>query len=109
MIDLRRSESQAQRREREWSDLADRLPDSAANDPGPERELDGRRRLATVEVELTKLPARALSIFRQHRVEGRSQREIAASMGLSASTIESDLRMVYRLLDDLRRQFDEAK
>jgi DNA-binding CsgD family transcriptional regulator len=28
-------------------------------------------------------------------------------MGLSQSTIESDLRMVYRLLDDLRRKLDE--
>jgi RNA polymerase sigma factor (sigma-70 family) len=108
MIDRRRSEAQAQRREIEWSGLVDRLPGSAANDPGPDRDLDGRRKLALVEAELAKLPGRALSIFRQHRIEGRTQREIAASMGLSASTIESDLRMVYRLLDELRGRIDEA-
>ncbi len=107
MIDRRRSEAQAQRREIEWSGLADRLPSSAANDPGPERELDGRRRLALVEAELAKLPSRAMSIFRQHRLEGRTQREIAAAMGLSASTIESDLRLVYRLLGELREKLDE--
>ena len=107
MIDRRRSEAQAQRREVEWSGLVDRLPGSAANDPGPERDLDGRRKLALVEAELAKLPSRAVSIFRQHRIEGRTQREIAASMGLSASTIESDLRMVYRLLDELRERLDE--
>ena len=107
MIDRRRSEAQAQRREIEWSGLADRLPGSAANDPGPERSLDGRRRLALVEVELAKLPPRALAIFRQHRIEGHTQREIAAAMGLSASTIEADLRMVYRLLDGLREKLDE--
>ena len=107
MIDRRRSESQAQRREIEWSGLADRLPGSAANDPGPDRNLDGRRKLALVEAELAKLPSRAVSIFRQHRIDGRTQREIAASMGLSASTIESDLRMVYRLLDELRERLDE--
>ena len=107
MIDRRRSEAQAQRREVEWSGLADRLPGSAANDPGPERDIDGRRRLALVEAQLGKLPPRALSVFRQHRVEGRTQREIAAGLGLSSSTIESDLRMVYRLLDDLRRKLDE--
>jgi hypothetical protein len=28
-------------------------------------------------------------------------------MGVSASTVESDLRMVYRLLDELRRKLDE--
>lgn len=108
MIDRRRSEMQAQRRELEWSGLADRLPGSAANDPGPERDLDGRRQLALVEAELAKLPRRAVSIFRQHRIDGRTQREIAAAMGLSASTIESDLRTVYRLLDELRRTLDEA-
>ena len=107
MIDRRRSEAQAQRREIEWSGLADRLPGSAANDPGPERSLDGRRRLALVEVELAKLPPRAVAIFRQHRIEGHTQREIAAAMGLSASTIEADLRMVYRLLDELRGKLDE--
>lgn len=107
MIDRRRSEVQAQRREVEWSGLADRLPDSAANDPGPERDLDARRRLALVETELGKLPSRAVSIFKQHRIEGMTQREIAAGMGLSASTIESDLRTVYRLLDELRGKLDE--
>jgi RNA polymerase sigma-70 factor (ECF subfamily) len=69
--------------------------------------LDGRRRLKLVEQELAKLPSRALAIFRAHRIEGRTQRDIAATMGLSASTIESDLRIVYRLLDDLRRKLDE--
>lgn len=107
MIDRRRSEAQALRREFEWSGLADRLPGAAANDPGPDRELDGRRRLALVEAGLAKLPARALSIFRQHRIDGRTQREIATALGLSASTIESDLRMVYRLLDELREKLDE--
>lgn len=107
MIDRRRSQAQSQRREIEWSGLADRLPGSAANDPGPDRDLDGRRRLALVEAELAKLPARALSIFREHRIEGRTQREIAVAKGLSASTIESDLRMVYRLLAELREKLDE--
>ena len=102
MIDFRRAEAQEQRREVEWSGLADRLGNTAANDPGPERELDGRRKLAMVQRELQKLPPRALSIFRQHRIDGRTQREIAAQSGLSASTIESDLRQVYRLLDELQ-------
>lgn len=107
MIDRRRSETQSHRREVEWSGLTDRLPGTAANDPGPERELEGRRRLALVEAELARLPHRALSIFRQHRIEGRTQREIAGAMGLSSSTIESELRMVYRLLDELRSKLDE--
>lgn len=107
MIDRRRSEAQSQRREIEWSALTDRLPGAAANDPGPERSLDSRRRLALVEAELARLPARAVSIFRQHRIDGRTQREIAAGMGLSASTVESDLRMVYRFLGELKEKLGE--
>lgn len=107
MIDRRRSHVQAERRDKEWAALADRLPDSAAGEPGAEREIDARRRLDIVEAALAKLPPRALAIFRLHRIEGETQRRIAASMGLSPSTIESDLRMVYRLLDELRRKLDE--
>ena len=83
-----------------------RMPGSAANDPGPDRNIDGRRKLALVEAELAKL-LRAPSPFRQHRIDGRTQREIAAPWALSASTIESDLRMVYRLLAELREKLDE--
>jgi RNA polymerase sigma-70 factor (ECF subfamily) len=107
MIDRSRSEVQSERREVEWADAADRLPNLPANDPGADRALDSRRRLAIVEAELGRLPPRAVSIFRQHRLEGLTQREVASAMGLSASTIESDLRMVYRLLDALRRRLDE--
>lgn len=106
MIDRRRSEAQARRREHEWSGAEDRLPDSIANDPGPEREIDGRKKLRLVQDELSKLPPRAVSIFRAHRIDGRTQREIAVEYGLSSSTIESDLRLVYRLLDDIRRKLD---
>ena len=109
MIDRRRLEAQQSRRDHDWSELSDRLPGSPANDPGPERQIDGQRKLELVKAELAKLPPRALSIFREHRLGGRTQREIAASMGLSASTIESDLRMVYRLLDDLRQRLDEEE
>lgn len=107
MIDRRRAESQRERRDEAWAAVTDRLAGSPANDPGPEREIDGRRRLELVEQELKNLPPRALSIFREHRLEGRTQREIAADRGLSASTIESDLRTVYRFLDDLKRRLDE--
>jgi len=107
MIDHRRAEFQGRRREDEWSGLADRLGTSVANDPGPERGLDAERRLALVRRELQNLPARALAIFKEHRLEGRTQREIAVQFGVSASTVESDLRHAYRLLDDIRRRFDE--
>jgi len=60
-----------------------------------------------VEKELAALPARAVRVFRLHRIDGQTQRQIATSLGLSSSTIESDLRLVYAMLGDLRRRFDE--
>lgn len=107
MIDRRRAERQARTREEEWSGLSDRLSTSVASEPGPDRQFDGRRRLALVERELATLPNRALSVFRQHRLEGRTQREIARAMALSSSTIESELRLVYRLLAELKEKLDE--
>jgi RNA polymerase sigma-70 factor (ECF subfamily) len=107
MIDRRRSAIQDSKRGAEWIEVSDRLPGSPANDPGPDRVWDGRRRLALVADRLEKLPERAVQVFRAHRIEGRRQREIASDMGLSQSTIESDLRLVYEALDDLRMSFDE--
>lgn len=107
MIDRRRSEVQAQRRNVDWAEATDRLADAPSTAPGAERTIDSQRRLQMVRAELAKLPARTQAIFRDHRLGNRTQREIAASMGVSVSTVESDLRTVYRLLDEIRRRLDE--
>jgi RNA polymerase sigma factor (sigma-70 family) len=107
MIDHRRSKAQAQLRDRQWSILNDRDETSATNNLNPEREIGGRQTLALVERELEKLPTRANFIFRAHRIEGRTQREIAFALGVSIGTVEGDLRMAYRMLDDLRRKLEK--
>lgn len=107
MIDRRRAEAQSSRRDHHWSEVTDRLGGTVALDPDPERELDARRTLATVERALAALPPRALAIFREHRIDGWTQRQIADRRGLSVSTIESDLRLAYRTLSDIRERFDE--
>ena len=58
MIDHRRAEFQGRRREDEWSGLADRLGNSVANDPGPERGAGratqaGDRRARAAEASAT--------------------------------------------------------
>lgn len=107
MIDRRRSDIQGRRRDHDWSTLADRIEGSVANDPGPDRAIDARQLLEIVNRELESLTPRARTIFREHRVEGRTQREIAANMGISQSTVESDLRLAYRLLAEIRERLDE--
>ena len=109
IIDRRRSELQARRRDLEWSAMADRALDRHAADPAPDAEtsLLARQQLAIVEKTLGTLPPRALQIFRRHRIDGLTQREVATEMGVSASTIENDLRLAYRALITIRGQLDE--
>ena len=107
MIDHRRSLQQAQARERAWAELADRTEASSDPAPSAEREIDAREQLEVVRTRLHELPERARRILLRHRVDGLSQRAIAAEFHVSQSTVESDLRLAYRWLDDLRRQLDK--
>jgi len=107
MIDRRRAETQALRRDRDWVELASPHADGPAAQPDPERLAIQRQRLSIVEGALADLPARALGIFRLHRIDGLTQRQVAERLGLSTSTVESDLRQAYRLLADLRERLDE--
>jgi RNA polymerase sigma factor (sigma-70 family) len=107
LIDRYRARRQAASRDRAWSDTqggADPLVSAA---PSAERALLGRDLMAAVEALLADLhPPRVAAIFRRHRVEGVAQRQIAAEFNVSLSTVESDLRIAYRALAELRERFD---
>lgn len=107
MIDRHRAETQSRQRDHEWSDLAGRLSTSRSHDPSPEQLIAARQQLKLVAEGLKSLPRRAVDILKRHRIDGLTQREIAKEMGLSASTIESDLRQAYKVLIDLRERLDE--
>ncbi len=107
MIDQRRSRAQAGQRDRAWAELLDRSAESVDQEPSPERRLDAAQRAALVQKRLAALPERARSILLRHRVDGISQRMIASEYGVSQSTVESDLRTAYRLLDRLRDELHE--
>jgi RNA polymerase sigma-70 factor (ECF subfamily) len=70
--------------------------------PAGERVLIAREELARVEAALEALGERAREAFRLHRIEGLAQRAIAAQLGVSLSTIESDMRRAYRAIMDAR-------
>lgn len=107
MIDRRRAETQARSRDGAWAELSDRSAEAVDPQPTAERLLADRRQLDLVQRRLATLPERARRIFQRHRIDGVSQRLIAAEYGISQSTVESDLRQAYRLLDEVRRQLDE--
>ena len=108
MIDRHRAERQAARRNEEWSDLAGATIRGTSDDPSSDRRLIAREALGIAEAALARISPRAAAILRCHRIDGLAQKAIAAEMGISISTVESDLREAYRALVEARRRIDEA-
>ena len=107
MLDRYRSQQQAVKRDRDWSDAATTVA-GQSDEPSSERRLIAREQLRLAQAALDALGERPAAIFRRHRVDGVGQREIATEFGVSLSTVESDLRRAYRAMIDLRRRLDEA-
>ena len=100
MIDRYRSLRQQELRDRAWAETTDTGEISA------ETSLITRQQLRQVEQAIDRMGERAARIFRRYRIDGLNQRDIAAEMGVSLSTVEADLRKTYAALDTLKRQFD---
>lgn len=101
MIDRFRSDRQAGARDDAWAALAAE-PGGASPAPSVERVIAARQALRSVESALANQGERVERVFRRHRVDGLSQRDVAAELGVSLSTVEADLRRAYRALAELR-------
>lgn len=108
MIDRHRAHRQSVRRDHEWSEVTGPANAGRSEEPSGERRLIARDILRRIEDALEDAGPRAAAIFRRHRVDGVSQREIAREMGVSLSTVESDLRRAYALIAEARRRIDEG-
>jgi RNA polymerase sigma factor (sigma-70 family) len=108
MLDRYRSERQAAIRERDWSDVTGATTPGRSDEPVGERVLIARETLAHAQDALAALGSRAEQVFRRHRLDGASQRDVADELGVSLSTVESDLRKAARVLIDLRNNLDEG-
>lgn len=106
MLDRRRAELRAARRDEAWSEATGGL-DEAAPDPDAEEILIARERLRAAETTLAELGERTDTIFRRFRLDGVSQRRIAEEQGLSLSAVEKHLQRAYRALLGLRRRLDD--
>lgn len=79
--------------------LTEALASSISDErPGPERETAARLALERVEALVARLPARCRQIFLLKRVEGLSQREIAARLGVTEHVVENDVMKGLRLI-----------
>ena len=107
MIDRHRSVRQAEKRDRDWTDV-NAGADGASLEPSAERRVAAAQEAAQILGLLNRLGPRAAAAFRRHRVDGVAQKEIAAELGVSLSTVESDLRTAYRALREWKERRDEA-
>lgn len=107
MIDRFRSARQSGAREAAWAESQSGSDRGVSDAPSVERVIQGRQLVARVEQALAGMPERAALAFRRSRIDMLTQREIAAELGVSVSTVESDLRSVYRALAELRELLDE--
>lgn len=80
---------------------SDRAPVSGADHVALVHE-----QLALVESALSELPARAREVLRLARIEGLSQKEIAARLGIARKTVENHLTRALALLATRLRERD---
>ncbi|WP_335695359.1 RNA polymerase sigma factor [Sphingomonas sp. gentR] len=100
MIDRYRAKRQGEKREQDWYELSG--DGEASPEPAGERVIGARQEVAKVAAVLARLGARREAIFRRARIDGVSQRQIAAELGVSLSTVEADLRIATRALIELK-------
>ncbi|MGZ3171964.1 MAG: RNA polymerase sigma factor [Croceibacterium sp.] len=108
MIDRYRSLRQAEKRDRDWSEASSGAQPGVSDSPSVERHIIARQHARLVAETLEDLGPRTAAIFRRHRIDGVPQRQVAEEMGVSLSTVESELRHAYRALAELKERLDEA-
>jgi RNA polymerase sigma-70 factor (ECF subfamily) len=102
VLDRRRTELRAARRNEDWTEALT----GGSEEPSHERVLIAREELKEAEVCLAALGERTDDIFRKFRLAGMTQVEIARELGISLSAVEKHLQKAYRALIALRRRFD---
>lgn len=101
MIDRHRSSTQAQVRDRAWSEATG---GAGAVQPSDEHRLVARQDVERVARVLADLGPRKETVFRRARLDGVPQRQIAAELGVSLSTVEADLRAACQALAALKEE-----
>ncbi|MCG8595782.1 MAG: sigma-70 family RNA polymerase sigma factor [Kiloniellales bacterium] len=71
----------------------------------PERHAMARAELEYLEAAVAALPARCRRVFHLSRYQGRSQAEIAETLGIGLTTVYKDLKAAIGALAAARRRF----
>ena len=76
-----------------------------ADEMTPERHAMARAELRYLQKEVAKLPARCRRVFYFSRYEGKSQAEIAETLGIGMTTVYKDLKLAIAVVVEARRRF----
>lgn len=101
VLDRRRGARRAAARDGAWLSPAN-LAEDAVHPADAERRLIAIQTLHKVEARLIELGDPAAAIFRRHRIDGVSQKQLAGEFGMGLSTVEKHLRRAYAVLLDLQ-------
>ena len=104
--DRRRSRRRQEERDDLWARSRTGADFASAAEPSPEDSAVSRDELARVNAALAAMPERTAEIICLYRLEGMSQKAIAARLGISLSAVEKHLQRAYRHLHDLRTRLD---
>lgn len=95
----------AERRHQEILAEADGVVWRQSEELTPERHMTARMELRLMEEVIAALPERCRQVFHLSRYEGLSQAEVAAELGISISTVYTDMKTVMDALLRARRRF----
>jgi RNA polymerase sigma-70 factor (ECF subfamily) len=94
MLDRLRQDRRAALRAGAWATAQD----LRTGEPAVDDALAARRRLARLAELVEGMPAKMGQAFRLHKLEGLSQAETAAAMGISVSAVEKHISAALKLL-----------
>lgn len=106
IIDRKRSVGRRAKREAAWDETLPGRGISPAPGGDAERALAHRQEIAAMLRVLQAMPERTREVFRLFRLDGRTQRDIAADIGISLSAVEKHLQRAYRAISDERARLD---
>jgi len=80
--------------------------------PSPEQIVTGRHEFQRVKRLIDALPERCRKVFRMRKIDGLSQRQVAAALGISEHTVENDvakgLKLILKVIADGEQQAEIA-
>jgi RNA polymerase sigma-70 factor (ECF subfamily) len=69
-----------------------------ADEPSPEAAVEARLRLNKILTALETMPVQQRRVFRLHRIQGLSYREISENLGISCSAVEKHMSAAIKRL-----------